>query len=346
MVVSLRPSKDSEDARLWDRYVLDHPIGTGYHLTAWATVVERVFGHQTLYLMERDVDGRVRGVLPLVLLSSRLFGRFLVSLPYVNYGGVLADDQETQDVLLNAAIEKATALGAEHMELRHCGGFPLGWPAKDHKVSMRLALPSNHEDLLKSFPPKLRSQLRRGEKEGMTVQIGGVELVDQFYTVFSLNMRDLGTPVYGKRFFSEIAETFPKDSKIFIVRYQGSPVASGLVYGFRQMLEVPWAASDRRYARFAPNMLLYGAMLKYACEQGYRWFDFGRSSKGSGTYRFKEQWGARPVQLQWYYWLRNGRTLPELNPQNPKYRMAIGLWKRCPVFLTTRIGPYLSKYLP
>ena len=346
MIVRVELDKRIEEAQLWDRYVLDHPFGTGYHLVAWGAIIERVFGHQTVYLMALDQDGRVRGVLPLVLLSSRLFGRFLVSLPYVTYGGVIADDSAVSESLLAEAASRAVALGAEHIELRHCGNHELDWPKKDHKVSMRLDLPQQYDTLMKSFPPKLRSQIRRGEKEGMLVHMGGVELLDDFYRVFSLNMRDLGTPVYGKQLFAEILHAFQKDAKLFTVLFEGNPVAAGFVYGFRQMLEIPWASSDRRYGRLAPNMLLYGTILKYACEQGYRCFDFGRSSKDSGTYRFKEQWGAKPVQLNWHYWLREGGALPELNPQNPKYQLAIRVWQRLPVSLTTVLGPMIVKYLP
>lgn len=346
MIVSVGLNTTTEETQLWDRYVLEHPLGTGYHLASWGAIIERVFGHRTLYLMALDQGGRVCGVLPLVLLSSRLFGRFLVSLPYVTYGGVIADESVVSEALLAEAAVRAVALGAEHIELRHCGNHELDWPKKDHKVSMRLDLPQQYDTLMKSFSPKLRSQIRRGEKEGMLAHMGGVELLDDFYRVFSLNMRDLGTPVYSKQFFAEILKAFQKDAKIFIVRFQGSPVAAGFVYGFRQMLEIPWASSDRRYGRLAPNMLLYGTILKYACEQGYRCFDFGRSSKDSGTYRFKEQWGAKPVQLHWYYWLRGGGPLPELNPQNPKYAIAIRLWRQLPVSVTNMIGPVIAKYLP
>ncbi|MBZ5626783.1 MAG: FemAB family PEP-CTERM system-associated protein [Acidobacteriia bacterium] len=334
------------DEAAWDRYVGENPGATGYHLTAWRHVLTTVFGHRTVYLMATGAQREVRGILPLVLLSSPLFGRFLVSLPYFNYGGLLADSDEARSALLTAAADCAKEWGASHVELRHMGGPELTWPKKDHKVSMRLELPTRFDELMKAFPPKLRSQVKRGEKDGMTTHLGGAELLDDFYRVFSLNMRDLGTPVYHKLFFAEILATFSKDAKICCVRSGEKPVAAGFVYGFRQTLEIPWASSDRRYARSAPNMLLYGAALKYACEQGYRVFDFGRSSKDSGTYRFKEQWGARPVQLKWYYWLRDGGPLPELNPQNPKYAVAIRAWQHLPLPVTTWIGPMISKYLP
>ncbi|OGW49156.1 MAG: hypothetical protein A2V62_03925 [Nitrospirae bacterium RBG_19FT_COMBO_58_9] len=335
-----------EDEAAWDRFVVENHDATGYHLTAWRHVLATVFGHRTVYLMARGTEGNVKGILPLVFLSSPLFGQFLVSLPYVNYGGLIADGPEVQEALLGVASDKAKELGASHIELRHTGGPELAWPKKDHKVSMRLDLPTRFEDLMKAFPPKLRSQVRRGEKEGMTVHVGGLEMLDDFYRVFSRNMRDLGTPVYRKDFFAAILSTFPKAATIAVVRYEGNPVATGFLYGFRHTLEIPWASSDRRYARFAPNMFLYGAVLKYACEQGYRCFDFGRSSKESGTYRFKEQWGAKPVQLHWYYWLRDGGPLPELNPQNPKYALAIRLWQQLPIPVTTMVGPMIAKYLP
>lgn len=330
----------------WDHFVSTHHCVTGYHLMAWRQLFVRVLGHRAIYLFAKDLDGHVVGVFPFVILTSKLFGTFAVSLPGVNYGGVVADDAKVQEALLRAAAERAESGNVKHLELRQMSELPGGWPVKTHKVSMRLDLPRQYEDLLKSFSPKLRSQIRRGEKDGMTSRIGGIDLLDEFYSVFSRNMRELGTPVYGKQWFAEILSAFPKDAKICVVSIQGRPLAAGLVYGFRRTIEIPWASSDRRYSRMAPNMMLYGSVLKYACEQGYQVFDFGRSSKDSGTYRFKEQWGAKPVQLRWYYWLHDGDRLPELNPQNPKYGLAIEMWKRLPLPIANWLGPNISKYLP
>jgi hypothetical protein len=124
------------------------------------------------------------------------------------------------------------------------------------------------------------------------------------------------------------------------------PVASGFLIGFKETLEIPWASSLREYNAQSPNMLLYWTALRFACERGFKTFDFGRSTPGGGTYRFKEQWGAKPVPLYWYYWMRNGGALPELNPNNPKYRSAIALWKHLPVGLTKVLGPFIVRNLP
>jgi FemAB-related protein (PEP-CTERM system-associated) len=346
MILRIEHNERAAETYLWDRYVLDHTQGTGYHLTAWRGVIEKVFGHSTIYLMAVDDKKQVRGVLPLVVLSSKLFGRFMVSVPFFNYGGIVADSRSFEEELLDAAAAVAREHQISHIELRQQSPLNLGLPSKIHKVSMRLQLPQDAEALWKTFPSKLRSQIRRGEKEGLTAKLGGLDLLDDFYGVFARNMRDLGTPVYGKGFFREILQTFPKESKVCVVYHGETPLAAGFLYGYRQTLEIPWASSDRRWARFAPNMMLYGTVLKFACENGYREFDFGRSSADSKTYQFKAQWGAKPVQLYWYYWLQEGSDFPEINPQNPKYHFAIEIWKRLPVGLTTLIGPRIAKYLP
>jgi serine/alanine adding enzyme len=345
-VLSTTEIRREPDCASWDRYVLSHSCATGYHLMAWRRVIEDAFGHPTFYFMATDEDGAVRGVLPLAFLSSRVFGRLLVSMPYVNYGGLLADTVEARDALLKAAIGLAKEQRAAHIELRQPGALDTDWPVKQHKVSMRLELPQHFERLRERFPSKLRSQIRRAEKAGMIVKAGREELLDDFYRLFARNMRDLGTPVYARGVFAAILRACPDETRICVVSMAGQPMAAGFLHGFRGVLEIPWASADRRHKHLAANMLLYSGALEYACRQGYRVFDFGRSTPGGGTYHFKEQWGARPVPLQWYYWLSNGGALPELSPQNPKFKLAIEVWKRLPVLVTRMIGPAIVRNIP
>ncbi len=321
-------------------------MSAGYHLAGWRRVIEEAFGHPTYYVAVKGQDGTVQGMVPLVLLASRGFGRFLVSLPFVNYGGLIADSQEGRSLLEAFTIDQAKALNADHVELRHQEATNTSWVSSERKVSMRLPLPTSYEQLVKEFPSKLRSQVRRAQKEGMLARVGGRECLDEFYAVFSRCMRDLGTPVYAKGFFAKILEIFPKEARICVVSHGKTPVAAGFLYGFRSALEIPWAASDKRFNKLAPNMLLYGTVLDYACQQGFQVFDFGRSTPDSGTYRFKEQWGAQPKQLHWYYWMKDGRQLPQLNPENPKYALAIHLWQKLPVAVANLLGPHIVKHLP
>jgi FemAB-related protein (PEP-CTERM system-associated) len=334
------------DSLAWDTYVLNSPQSSGYHLADWRRVIEESFGHRTYYIVAKREDGTVEAVAPLVLLASRGFGRFLVSLPFVNYGGLLARSPKGRALVEAYTVEQAKALNVNHIELRQQEVTDTAWASSERKVSMRLLLPNSFEQLLKGFPSKLRSQVRRAQKEGMTARMGGSECVDEFYEVFSRCMRDLGTPVYGKDFFLKILEVFPKEARICIVSHGGTPVAAGFLYGFRSSLEIPWAASDKRFNRLAPNMLLYATVLEHACQQGFQLFDFGRSTPGSGPYRFKEQWGAVPKQLHWYYWMKDGGEVPQLNPQNPKYALAISLWRKLPLALANLLGPHIVKHLP
>jgi serine/alanine adding enzyme len=336
----------NEDKGRWDEFITNSSASSCYHLTGWKDVIERSFGHNTFYLMEQEGND-VRGVLPLVQLKSVLFGNFMVSLPYFNYGGICADTGEISNRLLQEAVRIASDINSEHIELRHAQEVNNGLPVKTGKVSMRLALPEDAKDLWKSFSSKLRSQIRRPEKEEMYPRIGREEELDSFYSVFSTNMRDLGTPVYAKAFFRNILKEFPETTWICTVyTKQGDPAASGFLVGFKEILEIPWASSLRNYNRYSPNMLLYWSILNFACEKGYKVFDFGRSTVGESTYQFKEQWGAKPVQLYWHYWMRNGGRVPQLNPKNPKYQLAIKLWRQLPVGLTKLIGPAIVKNLP
>lgn len=336
----------NEDRSLWDEYVRKSAFSACYHLTAWKDVIEGSFGQKTYYLVSKT-QGQVTGILPLAHLKSFLFGNFMVSLPYFNYGGICADSKDIHEELLNKAVEIALAGKASHIELRQGPDSSSNLPARTEKVSMRLSLPKDRAELWNSFSAKLRSQVRRPEKEGMYAEVGKEEQLDSFYEVFSTNMRDLGTPVYSKDFFRNILSTFPGTAWICTVYTKfGDPAASGFLLGFKDTMEIPWASSLRSYNHYSPNMLLYWSVLTFAAEKGYGIFDFGRSTRGVGTYRFKEQWGARPVQLHWNYWMKNGGPLPELNPHNPKYRTAIQVWKNLPVMVTRILGPGIVKNLP
>jgi len=331
--------------KAWADFVSTSPGASNYHQIGWKSVVEESFGHQTHYLMVMN-DQDVVGVFPLVMVDSFLFGKYLVSLPFVNYGGICTANDHARQMLLDKAIEIAKQEGAKHIELRETTELNYGLPSKTGKVSMLLDLPADAEQLWKAFKPKLRSQIRRPQKEGMKAVIGGTEELDSFYRVFSENMRDLGTPVYSKCFFKNILETFGGSSVICSVYHEGRPVAAAFLTGYNGILEIPWASALRSHNHLSPNMLLYWKVLEHACNHGYQTFDFGRSTPDTGTFRFKKQWGASPLQHHWYYWLPEGGELPELNPRNPKYELAINIWRKLPLWLTKIIGPHIVKGLP
>jgi FemAB-related protein (PEP-CTERM system-associated) len=330
----------------WAAFVERHPNATGYHQWGWRRVFERVFGHECLYLSATE-GGTVTGILPIVVFRSPIFGRFGVSLPFVNYGGVVADSNAIARQLLDAGAQEAAARGLKHLELRHLAPHYAGvLPAKQHKVAMTLPLPENADALWNALDRKVRNQVRKAEKSNLTAAHGGRELVPEFYAVFARNMRDLGTPVYSQRFFATILAEFPSTAEIVVVRLGTTPIAASLTFRWRSVTEVPWASSLREHRTLSPNMLLYWTMLKRTIEAGSTVFDFGRSTPNESTYHFKTQWGATPTPFNWEYWLASGGALPDQSPSNPKFQAAIEIWKRLPVPVTTLLGPHIIRSIP
>ena len=358
----------SDDISAWDAYVHTHPRATLYHLSGWKNVIEKTYGHNTCYLMAfktaksnptnpLNPSNPIAGILPLVHLRHFLFGNSLISIPFFDTGGILADDEETERKLLSRAKEQALGLGVERIELRQTHPLsslnptnptnPITTATKSQKVRMLLPLPESSDILMKSFKSKLRSQIKRPLKEGLSSKIGGLELLDDFYRVFLVNMRDLGSPVHSKSLLRNVFEEFHERVKIVMVYRDAQPMACSLVIGFKDILENPWASSLRKYSLFSPNMLLYWVMLEYACKKGFKCFDFGRSSPGEGSCKFKEQWGAVPEPLHWSYISLHGKpTVDEAEPDNQKkFNKAIKYWQKLPVPVTKVIGPRIRKHI-
>ena len=329
----------------WDAYVNAHPDATAYHGWRWRTVFEDAFGHDTVYLAAID-GGHVAGVLPLAIFRSHLFGRYAVSLPFVNYGGLCATTPEASDALLQHAAALARERRLAHVELRHVARQCPHLSAREHKVGMRMALAADATQAWDGLDRKVRNQVRKAEKSALTARNGGVELLDAFYQVFSRNMRDLGTPVYSIDFFRAVLETFPDETRVFLVERGGLPVAAGITVRHRSTLEIPWASSLREYRAECPNNLLYWQILQFAIASGATTLDFGRSTPEEGTFQFKKQWGAEPFPLYWEYVLSTGAVPADLSPRNPKFGAAIAIWKRLPVPVTTFLGPHIVRSIP
>jgi len=312
----------------------------------WLQVLRHGLQHG-VYCLEAVEDGRTRGFLPLAFVKSMLFGRFLVSLPYLNMGGVCADDDDTARLLIDRALVLADDLRVRYLELRH--EQPIDHPALSErmcsKVHMRLPLPLSVGGLWEQIPSKVRNQVRKGQKNGLNVVWGSRELLPEFYGVFSTTMRDLGTPVYSRRLFDQTLREFPRDAELCIVRSGETPVAAALLLHGRGVTEVPSAACLRQYHPACANMLMYWHLLERAVQRQQDIFDFGRSTVEGNTYRFKKQWGAQAGPAVWQYYVREG-TIADMRPENPRYRRAIGVWQRLPVALTCLIGPAIVRGIP
>jgi len=330
----------------WDSYVESHSEGSLYHLSAWQKVIKSQFNHSSYYFYSTNANNEITGILPVVQLKSFLFGNYMVSVPYFNYGGAIANDESISKLLMQHAGDLASTHSASHVEFRDTQKYQGDWGCREDKVVMLLDLPAEPDILWKDIGTKVRAQVKRPQREPVSSKQGGLDLLDDFYNVFAQNMRDLGTPVYSKQFFKSILKTFPDNAHIICVYHNDKPAAAGFLLGYKDRMEIPWASALREFNKISVNMFLYWEVLKYSIEQGYKQFDFGRSTINAGTYRFKKQWGAKPKQLYWHYWLAAGQEVPKMNPDNPKYKLVINAWQKLPVWLTKIIGPSIVKNLP
>jgi FemAB-related protein (PEP-CTERM system-associated) len=312
----------------------------------WLTVLAEGLDHVPIGLEAVDGD-RTCGWLPLAYVRSVLFGRFLVSLPYLNTAGVAAEDDVSARLLVDRAVQLADQLRVRYLELRH--ERPREHPALtarlSSKVHMRLPLPLTGAQLWKQVPSKVRNQVRKGQKSGLSVIWGGDDLIPDFYAVFSHNMRDLGTPVYGRGLFRAALRQFPGRAELCVVRAGGRPVAGALLLHGQGVTEVPSAGALRAYNPSCANMLMYWHLLERAVERRQAVFDFGRSTRDSGTHAFKKQWGAVAEPAEWQYYLRSG-TVGAMRPDNPGYGRLIRMWQRLPVCLTRLLGPSIVRGIP
>lgn len=316
------------------------------HHPAWLTVLKDGLQHRP-FLLEVEREGTTVGHLALSFVQSRLFGRFLVSLPYLNSAGIRAADSQVAAKLVDRAVQIADELDVRYLELRH--ETHLEHPALTqqltNKVHMRMNLPKSSDVLWDQLSAKVRNQVRKGRSHDLQVRWGGRELLGDFYEVFSRNMRDLGTPVYGRRLFEEILEQFAQRAELCAVYQKDRPLACALLLHGPGRTEVPSASSLRQYNGTNANMLMYWHLLERAVQRGQGVFDFGRSTIDSNTFRFKSQWGAHAEPAVWQYYVRRGEV-GEMRPDNDRYQRWIRIWQRMPVAFTRIVGPWIVRGIP
>ena len=327
----------------WDRFVRAQTGWTHFHLAGWRKVIGRVHGHRTPYLVARDERGAMCGVLPLVRVSSPMFGRYLVSMPYVNYGGPLGHSSAVA-AMTGYAAAMAREDGAL-LELRSRWALPIELPASHRKITCVLDLPAGEpETLFRSLDSNVRRRVRRAQKAGITVAFG-VDQIDAFYAVYSRHMRDLGTPTQPRRLFAELARAFPDDFEIACAYLQGKPIAALAGPRWNGELEVTWASALVAYKELAANMLVYWALIERCMMQGLSRFNFGRCSPDSGTHRFKRQWGSIDEPL-WWYTSGSGAHATTPTPTDARFAWGPRIWKRLPESIATAVGPHVVRFIP
>lgn len=313
----------------------------------WLSVLKQGLDHDPYLVRAMDSHEAVLAELPLCFVRSRLFGRYLISLPYINSSGVLSQSDEAAQLVIDRAVVLAEELDCRFLELRHEEAIehPALTETVSEKVHMRLELPGSVEELRKQIKARVRNQVKKGENQGFSIVWGRHELLDDFYKIFSRNMRDLGTPVFGRKLFTAMLDGFPDEAEICAIRDGRRPVAAGFLIHGPGTTEVPSASSLRKENRRNPNMLMYYQLLARSIERGQQVFDFGRSTPDAPTFRFKKQWGAVPHPANWQYHVRQGQV-DAMRPNNPKYQLMIRTWQRLPVWCANLLGPHIVRGIP
>ncbi len=342
--MNIRPYQ-AELETTWDNYVRERPGATLFHLTAWMRAIQRAFGFEPRYLLA-EAQGRICGVLPLFLTSTWVQGRTLISTPFAVYGGICADSPEARGELREAARKLAVEGGVEYLELREQYAHATdGFQNKDLYVTFDRELRPDPEALLRCLPRKTRYMIRKGQKNGLRA-VWGNDQLDSFYEIYAQSVQALGTPVFAKGFFQILREEFGEAAETTVVWHGNTAVAAVLSFRFRDAILPYYGGSIPEARQLGASNFMYWEVLKHACERGLRTFDFGRSKRGSGSYFFKTQWNMQERPLPYQYYLVRRRSMPNFSPANPRFQLAIHLWKRLPFPVTKVLGPALVRLFP
>ena len=336
-------ASSSVDAARWDAFVLACPQATFFHRAGWQQVMREVFKHES-YFFYAEVDGAIRGVLPLAHVNSRLFGNALTSLPFAVYGGVAALDDAAAAALEQEAEQLAQRLKVDHLELRNLQRRHTDWALQDLYVTFRRPIEPLEEDNMLAIPRKQRAMVRKGIKNGLVSHIDTT--VDRFFALYADNVHRHGTPALPKKYFAALCRIFGSDCEVLSVcAPDGRPVSSVMSFYFRDEVLPYYAGDDEAARHLAANDFKYWELMRLACARGLGVFDFGRSKQDTGSYAFKKNWGFEPMPLFYEYRLYKRDSVPQNNPSNVKYRVLISAWRRMPLGLANWLGPKIVRNL-
>jgi FemAB-related protein (PEP-CTERM system-associated) len=360
-VITIRKYTEA-DKNNWDYYVMQHSQSTIFHLTRWKKVIEKTFGHKSHYLMAVQAASsppsfqasqhpglpvsqpKVTGILPLFRIKSYFFGHYLISVPFAELGGPLADNEIIEQQLVEKAIELTRTRKCDYLELRNEHAIS-DLIKKSLYYNFKKEIFPDPDQNMQAIPRKARRMIRQGIKFGLYSEFGN-HFFHDFYEILAKSYHQLGTPIFSKRFFRTFLDEFGKDAQILVVYdKKGTPVAGVLSFFYKDQVLPFYAGSLFEYRKLAPNDFMYWELMKHACERGFKVFDFGRSKIDTGSYHFKRHWGFKPVSLSYQYYLNRINELPNLSPANPKYQKKIELWKKMPFKVTKILGPPIAKYL-
>jgi FemAB-related protein (PEP-CTERM system-associated) len=336
---------ETDDEKEWDQFVLKHPDGSPFHQMGWKRAVQRTYRFRPLYFFAKR-GSRITGIAPAFLTSNWLTGRCLLSTPFAVYGGVIAEDIESESLLVARLEELAMEHKVQYLELRNRKQRELsGYLPNQRYATFTLPLVSDSDALYGALPKDIRYMIRKGEKAGLRVR-HGLDQLDSFYRLMTINLRRLGTPAFPRAWFENLLQELHGQTSLSVV-YDGEvAVAAGMSLSFREWMQPYYIGSLDEAKKVGANNFLWWELMKLAAENGHRHFDFGRSKTGSGNFDFKKKWKPNIEPLNYQVRLFERKDAPNFSPANPKFQMATNIWKSIPLSLTRIVGPRVIRWFP
>ncbi len=335
----------SDSYKQWDDFVETARWGSLFHTIAWKNVLEKTFAYDSVLLAAYEKD-QICGILPLFIVPKPLKGWIMVSVPFGVYGGILAECPSVTESFLESVEKLALARNVDSVEFRQEEKIDEELPTKDLYFAFVREILDGEEKNMAAIPRKQRRMIRQGIKYGLRSRVGGLDLLDDFYFVYSTSLRNLGTPAFPLIYFQVLFQELGAHCKILSVFYENKVVASVLTFFYRDCVMPYYGGGLPEYQHLAIYDFMYWELMRYGWEHGYKMYDFGRSKQNTGPFHFKRHWGFEPRALPYQYYLLKGGAIPNVNPLNPKLQPLIALWKQLPLSMANRLGPFLIKYLP
>jgi FemAB-related protein (PEP-CTERM system-associated) len=335
-----------DDTLDYDSFVEQHPSATLFHGLAWKQAVEKTFEHRPFYLIARR-GTRVRGVLPLFQINSMLTGRFMVSVPYATYGGVLAIDDEARSGLLEYAKDLAIRRRCQALELRSMHAADPDVSVKTSHATFIRDLPSDSQEIEEFLPRKARASARNAADRSKLHAVFDSTLLHDVWRLYARSMRRLGSPNYPLAFFESIRDALGERMMVQLVRSAGEPVAGLISFIHRNTLMPYFAGVDDRKKIHGLSHFLHREAMRRAVILGLKTYDFGRSRiDNTGAYEFKRLCGFVPQELEYQTYVVPGSHAPDLAANSPRWSLARRCWKMLPLSIARPLGGRLARAIP
>ncbi|MHC4205522.1 MAG: GNAT family N-acetyltransferase [Planctomycetota bacterium] len=340
----------------WDEFVTAHPYGWICHLAGWKKVLEDAFPHMRgHYLILQDENTRaIRAAMPVFEVKSWIMGTRLVSIPYATLSDPLVSSAEDFETLFESVIALSKQVHASYIQIRSHNSQPL---IRDSRVASTcvykhhyLQLSDDPERLKKNFHRTcVRQRISRAIKSGLTLRtIDGESSLRDFYRLYVLSRKHLGLPPQPYAFFRSLWQTFSGSGyvRVLLALKGNEPIAGSILLKFKERVSVEWMVSDVKYRDLSPNHYLFWQAMKSAWEEGFKIFDFGRTSHNNHHLMdFKARWGTKITDLPNYYYpssLSGKLAEPE---SSQRYRLISTVCRKAPLCVTIPIGRFCYKHL-